>query len=395
MMYGIACIIIECRGKKMSMFEQVGILDLEDYGTVGVDGESDEIQEYPNMSIKIDKDQYSIFELKRKYDRGLICMDPAFQRNFVWSSKQKSELIESVIMGIPLPLIYLAENKSGEMIVVDGRQRLTTFIQFLNNEFRLSKLKILPELNGYKFEDLENSIEYSRFATDIEDFQILVRIIKYPTPDRVRFDIFDRVNRGGTTLNKQEMRNALYQGKATAMLKELSECQEFKDATGSAISPKHMKDRYIILRALTFWLYNEGKLHQNGKKIEYKSDIEEFLGLSMEFFNAADVEYVEEIKWYFRDVMKRIYKILGEDAFRIPSTKGIRRPISMTLFEAIYYLFALLGGNGTESGIRDSVKNLLANSEFLRCLEFSVDSSTAVQTRFEKVYQVYMELIRC
>ena len=355
--------------------------DVEDYSTICVE-EEEEGQEYPNMSIKIEKDQYSIFEMKRKYDRGLICMDPEFQRNLVWGSKQKSELIESVIMGIPLPLIYLAENQSGEMIVVDGRQRLTTFVEFLNNEFRLSKLKILSELNGYNFRDLENEKRYSRYATDIEDFQILVRIIKYPTPDRVRFDIFDRVNRGGTALNKQEMRNALYQGNATVMLKELADCQEFKDATEHSISPKRMKDRYIILRAISFWLYNEGQLQIQKRKVEYKSDAEEFLGLSMEFFNAADTDYIEEIKWHFKKVMERIYQVLGKDAFRIPSASGLRRPISMTLFEALFYLFMLLGEHVSEDVIRKGVKELMQDSEFLRCLQFSVDSSSAVQTRF-------------
>lgn len=377
------------------VFERAMMEDVDDYGTIVVRDEEEEGQEYPNMSIKIEKDQYSIFEMKRKYDRGLICMDPAFQRNFVWNSKQKSELIESVIMGIPLPLVYLAENKSGEMIVVDGRQRLTTFIQFLNNEFRLSKLKILRELNGYNFKDLENTKKYSRFATDIEDFQILVRIIKYPTPDRVRFDIFDRVNRGGTTLNKQEMRNALYQGNATVMLKDLAECKEFKEATENSISPKHMKDRYIILRAISFWLYHEEKLRIQGRRVEYKSDMEEFLGLSMEFFNTADTDYIEEIKWHFKKVMERIYRVLGKDAFRIPSASGLRRPISMTLFEALFYLFMLLGEHVPEDVIREGVKELMQDTEFLRCLQFSVDSSSAVQTRFEKVYQAYREMEKC
>ena len=111
--------------------------EIEVYNTISVQNEENDAEDniYPNTSIKIDKDQYSIFELKRKYDKGKICMDPSFQRNFVWKSRQMSELIESVIMGIPLPLIYLAESENGDLIVVDGRQRLTTFFKFLNNEF--------------------------------------------------------------------------------------------------------------------------------------------------------------------------------------------------------------------------------------------------------------------
>ena len=124
--------------------------DLEDYNTVEVEKENnsqeENKEEYPNLTIKIEQAQYSIYELKRRYDRGRICLDPDFQRNDVWSKKQKSELIESVIMGIPLPIIYLAENADGRLIVVDGRQRLTTFFEFLDNKFRLRDLKILKQI---------------------------------------------------------------------------------------------------------------------------------------------------------------------------------------------------------------------------------------------------------
>lgn len=204
--------------------------EIEVYNTISVQNEENDAEDniYPNTSIKIDKDQYSIFELKRKYDKGKICMDPSFQRNFVWKSRQMSELIESVIMGIPLPLIYLAESENGDLIVVDGRQRLTTFFKFLNNEFHLNKLSILKEINGYNFKQLEE--KYDKYASSVEDFQLVVQIIKYPTPDRIRFDIFDRVNRGGTPLNKQEMRNALYQGKATELLNRLSKNEAFRNA---------------------------------------------------------------------------------------------------------------------------------------------------------------------
>lgn len=259
--------------------------DLEDYNTVDINIEAEEKEQdentdnYPNLSIKIEQAQYSIFELKRKYDKDRICIDPDFQRNLVWTNKQKSELIESVIMQIPLPLIYLAENEDGKLVVVDGRQRLTTFFQFLDNEFRLKDLKILPQINGMNFNELEESHLYSRYVTIIEDTQLVVQIIKYPTKDRVRFDIFDRVNRGGTPLNKQEMRNALYQGNATKLLDELSKMKSFKDATGGAISPKHMKDKYVILRALCFYLLWRGNiLDKNKKRMEYRSDMEELLG---------------------------------------------------------------------------------------------------------------------
>lgn len=375
--------------------------DLEDYNTVDINIEAEEKEQdentdnYPNLSIKIEQAQYSIFELKRKYDKDRICIDPDFQRNLVWTNKQKSELIESVIMQIPLPLIYLAENEDGKLVVVDGRQRLTTFFQFLDNEFRLKDLKILPQINGMNFNELEESHLYSRYVTIIEDTQLVVQIIKYPTKDRVRFDIFDRVNRGGTPLNKQEMRNALYQGNATKLLDELSKMKSFKDATGGAISPKHMKDKYVILRALCFYLLWRGNiLDKNKKRMEYRSDMEELLGAGMNLFNKMDFNSIFLLKQLFDRTMTRAYQCLGKDGFRIPSNGKIRRPISMTLFETLFYYFTCFDKTSVSNlEMKKGVVELLQDEEYLRSLQHSVDSSVNVKKRFGKVKEKYKEII--
>src|SRR3989339_618923 len=97
---------------------------------------------YPDAIVNIIPESASVFQLKRKHDKAppLIKLDPDFQRHAVWSAKQKSELIESILMGIPLPLIYVKEDDKGVYIIVDGRQRLTTMFQFMNHEFPLEKL---------------------------------------------------------------------------------------------------------------------------------------------------------------------------------------------------------------------------------------------------------------
>ena len=372
---------------------------VDDAGTISINTDSETSSEtiYPARNIKIDRVQFSIFELKRRYDKGFICLDPDFQRNEVWSGRQKSELIESVVMGIPLPLIYLAETMEGKLVIVDGRQRLTTFFRYLDNEFALSGLKIMTELNSCKFCDLENDVNKSKYAAEIEDFQLVIQIIKYPTPDRVRFDIFDRVNRGGTPLNNQEMRNALYQGAATRLLNELSEGDAFKDATGHSVSPIHMKDKYIILRALSFYLWKKKLLKKkNGETVVYRSDIEEFLGYSMEYLNWVDDISREELKNLFIKVMKRCYSKLGENAFRIPTDSGRRRPVSMTLFESLFYFVTLMEENQRELSAgaeRKALDEMLEDSVFLDALTYNVDSAVHVQNRFETVEQKYKEIV--
>ena len=112
------------------------------------------------------------------------------------------------------------------------------FIKFLNNEFSLESLKILSRYNGLRFKDLDPLLQ-----SRIEDYQIQSYVILPPTDETVKFHIFDRVNRPGTQLNKQEIRNALYNGKITELLKEIAESALFREAT----SNKFVKDNDINL----------------------------------------------------------------------------------------------------------------------------------------------------
>lgn len=210
---------------------------------------------YPMSGIKVDKGFYSLFELKRRYDATpkRIILDSDFQREDIWRRENKGELVESVLMGLPLPIFYFNQDKFGNLIVVDGRQRLTALFSYMNDDYKLNNLKILSGVNNKKFSKL-SPVQRTR----IEDFQIQAHVIMPPTPDRIKFDIFDRVNRGGMRLNRQEMRNALYQGEATRLLKRLSESEAFRLATGNAFShEKRMKDKYILTRFITFYLHQK------------------------------------------------------------------------------------------------------------------------------------------
>lgn len=323
---------------------------------------------YPNADIKVERDQYPIFQLFRKYEKEQIVLDPDFQREDVWTAKQKSELIETVLMGIPLPLFYLNERKDGKLVVVDGRQRLTTFFEYLSKSFELKNLRILSNLNGYKFSDLEPKLQ-----ANLEDFQIIAQVIKPPTPDRIKFDIFDRVNRGGTPLNNQEMRNALYLGESTRLLNVIAKSEDFKNATMNSIKPSRMKDKYMILRAISFYLWNKGYLKDaNGELIQYKNDIDEFLGKSMEFLNRCSEEQIEYISYRFAESMRNNFIIMGEDSFRrLRQAEGNRQPINMILFEAMTILLWEMDTDFCKNNkdlLKNKINNFLSNKELNRLL---------------------------
>lgn len=301
---------------------------------------SDEV--YP-AEVRVNRAQFSCSHVKILVEkRHELEISPEFQRNNVWKSSQMSELVESILMGIPIPVIYLFEDRDGNKQIVDGKQRITTIIDFQDDKFTLNGLHVMPSYNGKKFSTLPPKMRGA-----FEDYQLSFYIIQPPTPERVKYDIFDRVNRGGTQLTHQEMREALYMGKATDMLKYLREENgSFLKATGNSIPEKRKKDTYLILRSVSFmllWGFSDRvKKLNNGKDISYKSDIDDFLASTMIFLNnKADEGLIKDLEHRFLSSMDYIYDIMGSDGFRFAHEEGSsRRPISMPLFETLTYVFS-------------------------------------------------------
>jgi len=342
---------------------------------------------YPNILIKMTKEQFSIFELKRRYETSkTLEMNPDFQRGKdVWKSKQKSELIESILMGIPIPIIYLFENEQGLKQVVDGRQRLSCIFDFLNDEFKLNELRMLASENDKMFSSLSPKLQ-----AKIEDYQFLAYTIQHPTPERVKFDIFDRVNRGGTRLNNQEMRNALYTGKATQLLKALVKSLLFAEATSHAISSKRMKDKYIVLRFLGFFLLRTGQLGD----IKYKSNVDDFLAEVMKVINQFSDEKIKDLTEVFNLAMLNCFQVLGGDAFRFSrENHKNKRPINMGLFECLSYLLSIPVPNHVNKlDLKEEIETLKKEMDESRMFTGVIDTNIGVEYRFDKVESIRMRL---
>lgn len=351
----------------------------------------EEDQIYPMEGIKVDKGFYTVFELKRRYDSQdkRIILDSEFQREDVWKTDRKSELIESVLMGLPLPIFYFNQDKYGKLIVVDGRQRLTALFEYMNDLYPLTKLKVLPKLNDLRFSQLP-----AHLVSRLEDYQIQAHVILPPTPERIKFDIFDRVNRGGMQLNKQEIRNALYQGEATRFLNRIVQSEAFKKATGNAFAnEKRMKDKYLITRFVSLILYELEMLEDDeGSNYVYHDDIDDILGRGMDELNKLgknEYEKIQALENIVKGSLDKSFFYLGEDAFRLKH-EGRRSPINMNVFETVMLMMAFLPYNKEEirHRVQEEYYSLVNSEEFKDNIGNHRDSAAKLEWRLEKARQI-------
>jgi hypothetical protein len=328
-------------------------------------------------NIEIGEDPFSIFEYLRQLEKGKIAIQPDFQRNQVWSHNQKSKFIESIILNFPLPPIYLNETREATFIVIDGLQRSTALQQFYKGEFALKGIEALPKYNGYKFEDLPETLQ-SKF----EDKKLTVFILKPSTPMVVIYDLFNRINTGGTQLNRQEVRNCIYIGKSTQLLKDLAEEEYYKKAIWWGVSDKRMKDREVALRYIAFrWFDYES---------EYSGDMSDYVESTMKRINQMSEEKINKIKEDFERVMKWTYNIWEDKNFRIP-TEQTRGTINTAILETVCNFISFKDDSFLEknkSTIRRNYKLLIGNYAYYQAVTKSTGNKAKVLERFSLVHEI-------
>ena len=339
-------------------------------------GDSSGLYPYDPTEADIDirEEPQTIFELLRKYDNGKLIIEPEFQRNRVWKPDQKSKFIESVILNFPLPPWYLNQTKEGKLIIVDGLQRTTALYEFVKNEFKLSGLEALTELNGCTFSELKELP--GDYQTRIEDKKLNIYLIKPSVPVKVVYDIFNRINTGGTQLERQEVSNCIFSGKSTKLLKQLSEKEYFRKAIDNGVSPERMKDREVILRYLAFKLFD----YEN----DYQGDMSDFVDKAMKKINLMDDREIEILENDFERVMNLTFEFFGLKNFRLPSGKN-RGRINIAIFESVCYFFSKMSDEFLQDhkkSIQDNFIKLLGNPEYIDAIRYSTSSKSKVVTRF-------------
>lgn len=297
------------------------------------------------------------------------------RKSNAWDAKQKSRLIESLIMRIPLPIFYF-DGSDKPWKVIDGLHRLTTLYTFLKGpSFPLKDLEYLKELEGIIFHDLP--FKYRRV---IEEFIIEAYVINPGTPDKVKLNIFQRINTGGSSLSRQEIRNAFFRGEPANFVSKLAESNLFLRATQEKISTKKMKDKQVALRFISFYNFLDN----------YESPLESFLDQSMERIYKFELSDRNDIFNAFERSMRASIEIFENKAFYLLNIHGQRQStnINVALFESWAVNLAKCDYNklklliSQRVRVMDSFVLLLQDIEFHKSISSGTSSKKAIHTRF-------------
>ncbi len=278
--------------------------------------------------IRVDPKMFSLRHIMDMIDDQDLDLAPGFQRRLVWGNRERSRLIESLLLRIPLPAFYFDTADEGLMQVVDGLQRLSTIHRFVRKEgFALEQLEYLQgDVGGMRYADLA-----SHWKRRINGTQIFVNVIDPQTPPPVKFNIFKRINTGGKPLNPQEIRHAMSGKTARAFLMELAEMQAFRDATAHVLDHhKRMADREIVLRFCAFRMFRTMEEYSRHETFDI------FLTDANIKLDAAPEEMRDTLRDEFKRAMQNASNIFGEHAFRKwpKGNSGRKNPINRALFES-------------------------------------------------------------
>lgn len=293
---------------------------------------------YGPDDIFVENKPFSLKQIDDLIEEGDIELSPDFQRNFIWDDTRQSRLIESILLGLPLPSIYLSQYKDGRLTIVDGLQRIMTIRRFLKDKLKLNNLEYLKDCNGMNYSQLKmvfSPLRLRRFGQT----QIMCFVIDYRSPNKLKFDLFRRLNTGGKPLNNQEIRNCLSRPDLRKTLKLMVGTQAFKNATDGSVKDSRMEAQEAALRFLCFYHH----FCNDGDTIAfYNGNMEDTLDNAVELFN--EFERLSDFLPIYEQVMKDAYKLFGNQAFRkVNSYQTRRSQVNKLLMLTVSLLLARYG----------------------------------------------------
>lgn len=333
--------------------------------------------------IRVSTKSFSLRYVLDMIEAKDLDLAPDFQRNRVWKDSQKSRLVESVLLQIPLPTFYFAEDADGMLRVVDGLQRLSTIRDFVrggDNSLVLRHLEYLDECENQRFSQLSPALQRR-----INSTQIVVHVIDPTTPRRVKFGIFRRINTGGTPLNSQEIRHCMSNPRSREFLKRCTHTPEFDQVTGGRFRDHiRMDDREVVLRFCAFQLLGVEGYAKAGSMDVFLDQANEFIDDPQRVPDSR----LDLLHESFRSAMAKAFEVFGEHAFRkwYVDQKG-RNPINRPLFETWSYVLAGYEMDDLierKKAIVAAARNMMTyDAEYVESITTSTGDIRKVRRRFD------------
>lgn len=337
--------------------------------------------------VKTEKQDLPVETLVSWVNRGKLNLQPDFQRNFVWNSGKASRLVESLLLAIPIPVIYVSEEVNRTYSVVDGQQRLTSICAFVNGafpngqKFKLSGLQVLKDLNRKAFADLPVELQ-----EEILNFILRLIIIEKDSDPDVKFEVFERLNLGAEKLNDQEVRNCVYRGNYNELLRSLTQNEFLLRILQSKEPHSRMADRQLILRFFAMW---------RNTPDNYKGPTKRFLNTEMEQHRQLSDEALVKMRQVFETSIEMTYAVFQEKAFRRyypgnaynPNGTWEKSRLNVALWDTVLYTFSHYTLDQIlpiKDHIREEFLDLLnTDKKFVEFISTSTDRPDRIQYRAE------------
>ncbi len=336
---------------------------------------------------------------------GEMNLSPDFQRRAnLWTIERKSSLIESILLRIPIPSLYVSEDMSGNYTVVDGLQRMCAIAHFVDADAlnkavgtKLEPLRLagLQSLSNEEYGDCSFKELPRALRRRINETELTLHVIRASTPSAVKFNIFSRINRGGLPLSSQEIRNAIYPGVWREDTRELSQSREFLDATERKVKGERMEDAELVLRFLAHFNLAEGEKRPNDQNLD------DFLNDYAQLSNSLSTEERDDARQAFRKAMRYAGKVFGKHAFRKYFIEGdARKPINRGLFEAQAVVLSRFSENAlhalshNQPLVLQKVADLMnLDAEFIGSVLYATGRGSSSNIRIEKLSRALREVL--
>lgn len=313
------------------------IFNREDEEKQVVSMSDDEINaKYKRGEIRIVTEQarYPVKSIKSMLDSEDYKLDPEYQRRKRWDNGKKSRLIESFIMNVPLPPIFLYEYDYSKFEVMDGLQRLTTIYDFYNGDFALEDMGYWKELEGKKYNELPEEIQKGIDRRYISSIVLLEETAKTPEEaEELKQIVFERLNSGGEKLTPQETRNALYNGDFNQLCIKLSKNEKFKimwdipindDDLLQSETYRKMDDVELVLRFFAYRFLDT-----------LTGSVESFLDSYLKNANNFPKETLERLEQLFNNTIDTVFEIFGKEAFLPPKYERQTNKPQKTIYDPL------------------------------------------------------------